>query len=167
MRAIALAILLLLQPLAGCAERETAGSSAGTAPDWSFVDTQGVAHSRDEPAGNATVIFFMASWCGTCRSKAPMLARVHADAAEQGVRFYSVSFDRSDDDATLESWKAKVQNDWPHGVDPSFRIQRAFGITAQSSVVVLDSEGGLVEKWGYGGVQEDALREAIDRALAA
>lgn len=160
-----LAVLAALL-LAGCAAPTGGPAPAGGAtPSWSFTDTDGVVHSRDEPSGNATVLFFMASWCGTCRSKAPLLAKVHADYAEQGVRFYSLSFDPTDDASSLNKWKAQLANAWPHGVDPGFGIQRSFGVTAQSSVVLLDADGRLVERWGYGAVTEASLRARLDETL--
>lgn len=171
MRAM-LTVLIAAILVAGCTSLDppappgTPGTAGQTAkgPEWSFVDTEGIAYSRDAPAGNATVLFFMASWCGTCRTKAPLLAKVHADVAPAGVRFYSVSFDATDDAASLRKWKQDRANPWPHGVDPGLAIQRTFGVVSQSSVVVLDGNGTVIEKWGYGGVTEPGLRDAVARA---
>ena len=49
--------------------------------------------------------------------------------------------DATDDAASLRAWKERYSQPWPHGVDPAFATQRAFGITSQSSVVVLDPTG--------------------------
>lgn len=151
--------------LAGCAG-DPAPSGANDAPDWSFTDTDGVRHSRDEPAGNATVLFFMATWCGSCRTKAPILADVHADYAESGVRFYSVDFDPTETPDELRAWMRDRAQPWPHGRDEGLVLQRTFGVTSQSSVVVLDGEGNVVRSWGYGRVTDAGLREALDEALA-
>jgi peroxiredoxin len=175
MRALVLACLVTLAPFAGCLGDGSPDAGAplsppedpsAVGPDWSFVDTDGATHSRDAPAANATLVFFMASWCSTCRSKAPLLREVHDAYAERGVRMYSVSWDRTDDDGSLEAWKERYAQPWPHGIDPSFEIQRTFGITAQSSAVVLDARGNLVQKWGYGQLDGEGLRAALDAALA-
>lgn len=176
MRALASAVLTAAL-LAGCAgplageqpPREGTtrdGAAEEKGPAWSFVDTEGVTRSRDAPPGNATVVFFMASWCGTCRSKAPMLADVHHAYADRGVRFFSVSWDSTDDAESLRAWSAARGNPWPHGVDPGLGIQKTFGVTAQSSVLVLDRDGYAVKLWGYGGVTDAGLRAALDEALA-
>lgn len=165
MRPLPVLALLLLAPLAGCMGSPTAPAAEG-APAWSFTDTEGAVHARDAPAGNATVLFFMATWCGTCRSKTPMLAKVHDDHAAQGVRFYSLDFDATETPDQLRAWMEQRGQPWPHGVDPGLRIQRTFGVTSQSSVVVLDATGRVVQSWGYGAVTETALRAALDQALS-
>ena len=158
-------LLLAALLLAGCAgPADPAGDGA---PEWSFTDVDGARHSRDAPEGNATVLFFMATWCGSCRSKAPALAAVHEDYAERGVRFYSLDFDASETPDQLRAWQRQHDHPWPHGVDPALRVQRTFGVTSQSSVVVLDAEGRVAKSWGYGQVTEPALRAALDDALSA
>lgn len=157
--------------LAGCAAPPGAppaaeGDGTGAGPAWSFTDVDGAQHSRDAPEGNATVLFFMATWCGTCRGKAPALAAAHADYAERGVRFYSLDFDASETPDDLRAWQERHDQPWPHGVDPALSVQRTFRVTSQSSVVVLDARGNVAEAWGYGQVTEPALRAALDRALA-
>lgn len=170
LRALAL-LVLASAPLAGCAsspERPAdAPATASGAPAWSFTDTEGMVHGRDAPPGNATVLFFMATWCSTCRSKAPALAAVHADHAAHGARFYSLDFDPTETPAQIRAWKERFGQPWPHGVDPDLSVQRTFGVTSQSSVVVLDAQGRVVRQWGYGAVTEDGLRAALDQALSA
>lgn len=166
MRAMVLLMLLLMAPLAGCLGADRGGPSAAGAPAWSFTDTEGMVHTRDAPAGNATVLFFMATWCGTCRAKAPALASVHEDYAARGVRFYSLDFDATETPEQIRAWKEQRGQPWPHGVDPGLSLQRTFGVTSQSSVVVLDAQGSVVRSWGYGAVTEPALRDALDRALS-
>lgn len=168
MKAPLLALLLVAGSFAGCADAPTSGAGTdGPGPEWLFTDVDGVPHSRDAPEGNATVLFFMATWCGTCRVKAPLLAKVQADYADQGVRFYSLDFDASETPEQIRAWQEQRGQPWPHGVDPALKIQRAFGVTSQSSVVVLDAQGNVAQKWGYGGVTEQGLRSALDQVLSS
>lgn len=171
MRALLLASTLLALALAGCAQPPPATqdgeqAAADLGPAWSFTDTTGAEHSRDAPAGNATVLFFMATWCTTCKAEAPMLAKTHDEFSAKGVRFYSLDFDASETAADLERWKAERAQPWPHGVDPGLAIQRAFGVTSQSTVVLLDAEGRVARAWGYGQVSAPELRAALDAVLA-
>lgn len=153
--------------LAGCAVPPAPKSPGAAGPEWSFTDVEGATHSRDAPPGNATVLFFMATWCSSCRSKAPVLAAAHADYAPRGVRFYSLDFDAGETPDDLRAWQADRAQPWPHGVDPGLTIQRAFRVTSQSSVVLLDASGNVAASWGYGQVTERALRDALDEVLAA
>lgn len=148
--------------MAGCAS----GPSEGESPSaWSFTDIDGVAQP---PAGesNTSVLFFMATWCGSCRATAPMLDQVEADYADRGVRFYSIGTDPSETPAQLRAWQETHGHAWPHGIDEGLQLQRAFGVTSQSSVVVLDADGKVARAWGYGQVREAPLRETLDAALA-
>ncbi|HWH07966.1 MAG TPA: TlpA disulfide reductase family protein [Candidatus Thermoplasmatota archaeon] len=150
--------------LAGCAG--DAPAATRKAPDWSFVDLDGAVHSRDAPPGNATVLFFMATWCGTCKEEAPMMAELHDDYAPRGVRFYSLDFDASEPPEAVRAWQARYAQDWPHGLDRGMAVQRAFDVTGQSSVAVLDAQGGVVKVWSHGYAREAAVRAALDAVLA-
>lgn len=162
--------VLVALALAGCSgPASTAPPAPGSdakGPDWSFSGVDGATYSRDLPEGNATVLFFMATWCGSCRSKAPVLAEVVPEYADTGLRVYSVDFDASETAEDLRAWQEQYDQHWPHGTDPGLRTQRALGVRIQSTVVVLDADGHIVEHFGYGEVTAPALRDAIDRALA-
>ena len=160
--ALVLAVLLL----AGCAQPAPSGPPAD-APEWSFTSTQGETFTRDAPARNATILFFMATWCSSCRVKAPVVAEVANESAARGALTLSVGFDPTETPADLAAWQERYHQGWPHGVDVGQRVQRALGVTSQSSVVVLDAKGRVVESWGYGLVTAPALRAAVDRALSA
>lgn len=166
-RVLQVAVIALV--LAGCASPPAPGPeppSPGKGPAWSFTAIDGATYSRDEPAGNATVLFFMATWCGSCRTKAPVIADVAADHANEGVRVYSLDFDPSETPEDLRAWQERYAQPWPHGIDPGLAIQRAFGVRSQSSVVVLDGDGNVVEHFGYGRVTDAGLRDALARALS-
>lgn len=148
-----LAILLMM---AGCA-----GPPVEGAPSWSFQDTEGVTHSDAEARGNVTVLFFMATWCGSCRQNAPRLAHVWQDLAPQGLRMYTVSWDPTEGADDLRWWMETYQQPWPHGVDRGSAMAQTFGVTAQSSIVVLRPDGSMERRFDYPGATEDALRAAI------
>lgn len=173
MRPIACALLLGVLLVAGCASPGAdeppgnLGSANGKGPVWSFVALDGSTQSRDEPASNATVLFFMATWCGSCRAKAPVLADVGAEYASKGVRMLSLDFDPTETEADVRAWQERYDHPWPHGIDEGLTMQRLFGVKTQSSVLVLDSEGRVTKHFGYGQVSADTLRAALDAALAA
>lgn len=163
--------MLLTTALAGCASpgpgRSTPPPAEGTVgPAWSFADTEGRNHSRESVAGKPAVLFFMATWCSTCRSNAPRVAAVTEDFAGDGLQTLSVGWDPLETPEELAAWKQKHAQPWPHGTDPGANVARAFGITAQSSLVVLDAAGNPVRTWGYGGASEADLRAAVEEAFA-
>lgn len=159
-----LALALLAPVLAGCTGPPPA-VPPGTAPAWSFTDTAGQVHSNATAAGRPALLFFMATWCGSCRATTPALTALHQDF-EGALQVFSVTIERGDDDAALEAWKERYRQPWPHGRDPTGAMPRTFQIVAQSSVVVLDPRGAVVQQWGYGQATEAAMRDAVQRAYA-
>lgn len=135
-------------------------------PEWSFVDTEGVERSRASTAGGPVVLFFMATWCAACKANAPRVAAVHETFAPQGLQVLSVGWDPLETAAELDAWKERYAQPWPHGTDPGANVARAFGVTSQSSLVVLDDAGNPVRTWGYGGATEQDLRAAVEEAFA-
>lgn len=134
-------------------------------PNWSFTATDGATYSRDSPDGNASVLFFMATWCSSCRTLAPKMANLHGEYADKDVRFFSLDFDPSERKEDIERWQRDRGQDWPHGIDEDLRLQRTFNVRTQSTVVVLDGQGNVVLRSGYG-PSESQIRSAIDDALA-
>lgn len=172
MRLAVLTCLALL--LSGCAGgpapsdggAPASGGEGVDAPAWSFTAVDGTTHTHASDA-NATVLFFMATWCSSCRTKAPVLASVHEDYADRGVRMLSVDFDPSESPDDIARWQESHDQDWPHGLDTGLRMQRHFQVTTQSTVLVLDAQGEVVKRFGYGGFNEGAYRTALDDALTA
>lgn len=169
----AAALLLASGVLAGCVGEpsgevptETNADGETIGPSWSFTDTNGTEHSRDSAMGDPSILFFMATWCGSCRQNAPRLAEVHDAFQGKGLDVYSLSWDPTENDDDLERWKSRYDQTWPHGLDPDNRIAKTFGITSQSSFVVLDHQGLVVERFGYPGASESDLRDAVERAYA-
>lgn len=166
MRAILLAVALVAAPLAGCAGSQPAPGGEGAAASWTVVDTEGREHTASSTRGQVLVVFFMATWCPSCQRMTEDMAEVHQAYAGQGVQMLSVSWDPEEDHEDLEEWKESYDQPWPHGIDRAFAIHQAYGISRQSSVIVLDSQGALVERWGYGQADAEAVSQAIDRAMA-
>jgi thiol-disulfide isomerase/thioredoxin len=157
------AILAAALLLAGCASTETFEPTTGPGPEWSFVDTSGTTHSRDTAAGKPAVVFFMATWCVKCQGTAPTLTEL---AKSRDVRMYTVSWDPQEDEADLARWMDKYGHAWPHGVDPGSKTAQTFQINAQSSLVVLDPSGNLVQRWIYANPSLESLQAAVDEAAS-
>ena len=159
-------LLLATLLLSGCAAPSpSGGTGADGSAAWRFTAFDGVEHGPAAPDANATVLFFMATWCTSCRAKAPVLTAAYDDHAARGVRFLSIGFDPSESEAEFAAWQGRYGHPWPHGLDQGREVQRALGVAIQSTVLVLDSDGKEIERFGYGQVTEQALGDAIGRAL--
>jgi peroxiredoxin len=162
MKALFVLLTLLGAGLAGCT------SPAVTAPDaWSFVDIEGATHTKESVKGDPAILFFMASWCTSCRANAPRIANVYADFKDQGLQAYSLSWGIADDEQSLRKWQSDYKQPWPHALDPAGEMARLFNVKQQSTVIVLDKQGEVHKAYGYPGVDESVLRKAVQDALAA
>ncbi len=91
-------------------------------------------------AGKPAVLWFWAPWCPTCRAQAPgvsgLAERYDGQVSVVGVGGLA-------DVADIRDFAAKV--DGPtHLIDPDGEVWRHFGVTAQSTYLVLDADGGVV-----------------------
>ncbi len=139
--------------LSGCGASE-GRSPGGPAPsaavakrvDLSFAAEQldGSTFDGEQLAGKPAVLWFWAPWCPTCRAQTPEVEKV---AKEYAGKVNVVGIGGLADTADIEEYARTV--DGPiHLVDAKGAVWRHFGVTAQSTYVVLTEDGTVVGK-GY------------------
>ncbi len=147
------AFLAVVVLLSGCTAvgqpggaASTRQSSSETAEVLSFTaDTlDGSSFNGDQLAGKPAVLWFWAPWCPTCRAQAPAVSRL-AKTYGGKVNVVGVGGLAAIDD--IRDYAGQV--DGPtHLVDPDGTVWRHFGVTAQSTYVVLDAGGAVIAE-GY------------------
>lgn len=96
-------------------------------------------------AGRPVVLWFWAPWCAVCKSQAPEVTEL-ADEYGDDVAFIGVG--SLSDAGEIESFAGDVAGP-THLSDPDGELYQRFGITEQSSFVVLDAAGDEVLRTGY------------------
>lgn len=147
--------------LTGCAatgDEVAAGSSASdsTSADLGFTaeTVGGTAYSGQQLAGKPAVLWFWSPWCPTCRAQAD---RVQTISAEYAGKVNVVGVGGLSTAADIRDYAREV--DGPtHLIDPDGAVWRHFGVTAQSTYVVLDADGAVVSE-GY--LDDDALSAQV------
>lgn len=149
MPALLLAAVLLLS---GCgssgeqaADTPTAGSSSDTA-NLAFTSNtlDGSPFEGAQLAGKPAVLWFWAPWCPTCRAQAPAVSSL---AEKYGAKVSILGVGGLADVSDIRDYAQEV--DGPiHLIDPDGAVWRHFGVTAQSTYVILDADGGVVAE-GY------------------
>jgi thiol-disulfide isomerase/thioredoxin len=101
-------------------------------------------------AGRPTLLWFWAPWCPTCRGQIPQVERIAADhVGELNV----IGVGSLDSAEAIESFADDV-DEVVHLEDVDGELWKQFGITEQSSFVLLDADGTVVFEAGYGGTDE-------------
>lgn len=105
-------------------------------------------------SGTPAVLWFWAPWCPTCRAQ---VSGVEAVAAEYRDRVNVVGVGGLFDAQGIRDFAQGVTGPI-HLIDEGGDVWRHFGITAQSTYVILDAEGIVV---GDGYLDNDALTAAV------
>lgn len=137
--------------VSGCAQsRDTSnaasGDSGSTAAAFAFTAKalDGSAFDGRSLAGKPTVFWFWAPWCPTCRAQAGSVTTIATDYAG---RVNVVGVGGLSEAADIREFARAV--DGPtHLVDVEGAVWTHFGVTAQSTFVLLDARGAVVVQ-GY------------------
>jgi len=70
-------------------------------PEVNYVDTSGVAYTRDSLAGKVVLVNFWATWCHPCQQEIPALSKVYDKYKSKGVVFLGVMTDTPDSNHLL------------------------------------------------------------------
>jgi thiol-disulfide isomerase/thioredoxin len=133
----------------GAAEGIAPGEKApdgGAPPQLRFAGTtvDGKPFKGETLADKPTVLWFWAPWCGTCQGQAAQTAKLAAKYKGK-VNFLGVAgLDKTD---PIKGFvKAQKVGNFPHLNDQKGAVWKKFGVTQQSSYVMLDKDGKEVSQ---------------------
>ena len=179
-RPVMIAVALVGLLLGGCADSGTGGdvaqepsSSRSTASadapepgatvpatlDFTGTTVTGETFEGASLSGRPTLLWFWAPWCPTCRGQIPQVEGIAADHAGE----LNVIGIGSLDSAEAIAGFADDVDDVVHLEDVDGELWKRFGVTEQSSFVLLDADGTVVFEAGYGGT--DDLDAQVDGVL--
>ena len=136
---------------------EKGGQVADSVPE--NLDFSGTTVSGDEfqgasLAGRPTLLWFWAPWCPTCRGQIP---QVEGLATEHEGDLNVVGVGSLDSAEAIAGFADDVEG-ITHLEDAEGELWKRFGVTEQSSFVLLDAEGTVVFEAGYGGSEDLGAR---------
>jgi thiol-disulfide isomerase/thioredoxin len=133
------------------------------APAWTLTDRDGKTVHLSDFAGKVVVMDFWATWCAPCKAAMPIIQRLHANYADKGLVVLGINTDEADSDAAMQyiDDKGYTYRQLLNGeaLSADYRIQ---GLP----VLYLIGRDGTIA-FRELGMDEDALTEAIEQALAA
>jgi thiol-disulfide isomerase/thioredoxin len=90
-----------IRPGATSAHAECTKGQRDCLPDVSYVDTTGVAYTREALTGKVVLVNFWATWCRPCQAEIPALSKVYDKYKSKGVVFLGVLTDTPDSQSLL------------------------------------------------------------------
>jgi thiol-disulfide isomerase/thioredoxin len=145
---LVLAGMLALAACGGPATPTAAGEPAAARADLDFTvaTLDGGTFDGASLAGKPAVLWFWAPWCPTCAVEAPHVGEV-ADLYAGRISVVGVA--GLDEVAAMHRFVELTQVDnVTHLADDQGVVWRRFGVTAQSTYVLLDASGTIVHR-GY------------------
>lgn len=138
-------LLVSVLTLTGCGGATEGPSPSGASPEgdqlaFSGTTLEGDSFEGTQLAGKPAVLWFWAPWCPTCRAQAAGVSRL---AEQYTGRVNVVGVGGLGDVNDIRDFARQVPGP-THLVDPDGAIWRHFGVTAQSTYVVLDADGAVV-----------------------
>jgi thiol-disulfide isomerase/thioredoxin len=127
--------------------------------DFTSTTVAGQAFDGASLAGRPVVLWFWAPWCPTCRGQIPQVEEL---ATAYGDEVSVVGIGSLDSAEAIAGFAGDVEG-ITHLEDVDGVLWQRFGVTEQSSFVVLDADGEVAFEAGYGG--EDDLAAEVKAVL--
>jgi thiol-disulfide isomerase/thioredoxin len=135
------------------------------APDFSFTSSEGDYVALDDLRGKVVVLDFWATWCGPCTSSVPDLRNLHRKYVTN-QSFVMIGISADFDEQAWRDFTSLNKMLWTHYLDKDRKIQRAFGIHAYPTYMVIDHEGIVrFQSIGAGYRSAIGLEDAIRKQL--
>lgn len=135
------------------------------APDFSFTSLEGEYVSLEDLKGKVILLDFWGTWCPPCVESIPDLRNLHKRYSKE-PSFVLIGISSDSDDAIWREFTEKNKMIWPQYRDRDRRIQRAFGVRAFPTYVVIDHEGivryqSVGMSWSRAASLDDAIRKQV------
>jgi thiol-disulfide isomerase/thioredoxin len=141
-----------------------AGPAAGTRANLAFSakTLDGTQFDGATLAGKPAVLWFWAPWCTTCRRQSSDVRTFSAKYAGK-VRFVGIA--GLDKVPAMRTFVSTTKlGEVTHLADEAGVVWKQFGITQQSTYVVIDASGAIVDSGVY---DDEALAERLSKVAGA
>ena len=136
------------------------------APDFSFTSLEGEHITLEDLRGKVVLLDFWGTWCPPCVESVPELRSLHKRYSKEGSPFVLIGISSDSDEAEWKEFTEKNKMIWPQYRDKDRRIQRAFGVRAFPTYIVIDHEGVVrFQSVGLSWTRAAALDEAIRKQI--
>ena len=135
------------------------------APDFSFTSSDGEHVSLDDLQGKVVLLDFWGTWCPPCVESIPELRNLHKKYAKEPA-FVLIGISSDSDEAVWREFTEKNKMVWTQYRDKDRKIQRAFGVHAFPTYIIIDHEGIVRHRsvgmtWSRAASLDEAIRKQV------
>lgn len=113
--------------------------------------------------GHPVVVSFWATWCPSCRTELPDLARLHETHGAAGLQVLGVNGrDQERNTRNVQAFLDEVGASFPVALDQRGKARRDYRLVGLPTTVFIDS-AGIIQRVYMGPIS----REELDRGVAA
>ncbi|HEY3333639.1 MAG TPA: TlpA disulfide reductase family protein [Candidatus Limnocylindrales bacterium] len=112
--------------------------------------------------GTPAWIYFMATWCPSCRDELPLMNGYAARYADAGLVILAI--DVKEDEAVVDAFVREMQVTFPVGLDASGTAQADWGAYALPVHFWVDADG-IVRDGALGGIGADVMAKGLQAIL--
>lgn len=147
----------------GCSDNKQYVYLKGTpAADFSIERFDGGSFKLKDHKGKPVLINFFASWCVSCGTEIPILAKVSGEYGKKGVVFVGVAV--NDTETKARKFIKKYKLEFATGLDKSGQIRKDYQLYGMPTTLFVNKQG-IINYLHLGGVSEDLLRHELDKLL--
>lgn len=119
-------------------------SDGPLASDFSLPTLDGGTFTLSEHKGEVVVLYFMASWCGSCVPEARSLATLYEQYKAQGLTVVAINLEPQANKAELSKFRELADNAaYTWAFDTTFAVAQAYSVQTLDATVIIDSSGRI------------------------
>jgi len=119
-------------------------SDGPLAPDWTLETLDGGQFHLADHKGDVVVMFFMASWCGSCVLEAQALADLYQRYKERGLTVVAINVEPDKKVAELSRFRQLANNaSYVWTFDTTFVVTGQYGVKALDTTFIIDRTGRI------------------------
>jgi thiol-disulfide isomerase/thioredoxin len=115
-------------------------------PEVVWTDQSGAAMDLSNFAGKVVLVNFWASWCDTCETELPTIAKLKSLLGTQDFAVVGINTDQAGGPVARRAFRKLGIGNLDIYLDRSNRASRSFGVTTIPTSIIFDREGREVGK---------------------
>jgi len=119
-----------------------AAADSDFAPDFTLKDLKGNDVRFGDYKGRTTLLYFMATWCPTCREAIPHLKEIHARYSGKGLVFFNIAVEETRE--KIADYSKRRDLPYPVLLDTDGKVSKRYGVFGVPVMALVNSEGRII-----------------------